>query len=354
MKILDRYIANHVIWGTLLALLILVALFSFISFVDDLGAVGKGEYTFLGAFEYMLLTLPRRAFFLFPLAALVGTLVGLGVLASNLELSVMRASGMSSMRIAMAVMKAGLLLAILSMLIGELLAPFAERLAQQRRSVAISDQLSLNSNYGFWVRDGRTFINIRTVLPDNRMGNVYIYEFDAENRLRVATHAVQAEFRDGEWYLHDIKQSEIMEDRVIPRSVNQAVWKSLFQPDLVNVVAVKPESLSVFGLARYLTYLRDNELNTARYELAFWNKIAYPMATLVMIFLALPLVLGRLRSVGVGQRIVVGALVGVAFHVINQVSGDLGLVYGLSPFISAFLPTAVFLGIGVVMMRRLA
>ncbi len=354
MKILDRYIANHVIWGTLLALFVLVGLFSFIAFVDDLDAVGRGDYTIPRAIEYILLTLPRRAFFLFPLAALVGTLVGLGILASNLELSVMRASGLSSIRIAMAVMKAGLLLAILAMLVGELLAPFAERLAQQRRSVAISNQLSLNSNYGFWVRDGRSFINIRKVLPGNNMGDVYIYEFDAENRLRVATFAKSAEFSSGEWFLHGTQQSEILEDRVVRRSVNKAVWKSLFQPDLVNVVAVKPESLSAFGLARYLTYLRENELSTARYELAFWNKVAYPMATLVMIFLALPLVLGRLRSVGVGQRIVVGALVGIAFHVINQVSGDLGLVYGLSPLASAFLPTVVFLGIGLLMMRRLA
>lgn len=354
MRIIDRYIANHVIWGTLLALFVLAAVFSFIAFVDDLDAVGRGDYSLSKAVEYMLLTLPRRMFFLFPLAALVGTLIGLGVLASNLELSVLRASGMSSMRIAVATMKAGLLLAVLAMLVGELLAPFAERVAQQRRSVAISDQIALNTNYGFWVRDGSSFINIRTVLPGNRMGNVYIYEFDAENRLRVATHAKQADFRDGEWYLHGIEQSEILKDRVIRRSVNEAVWRSLFQPDLVNVVAVKPESLSIFGLARYVTYLRDNDLSTARYELAFWNKIAYPMATLVMIFLALPLVLGRLRSVGVGQRIVVGALVGIAFHVINQVSGDLGLVYGLTPLISAFLPTLVFLGIGVVMMRRLA
>ena len=354
MKILDRYIANHVIWGSLLALFVLVGLFSFIAFVDELDGVGRGDYTIPRAVEYILLTLPRRAFFLFPLAALVGTLVGLGILASNLELSVMRASGLSSMRIAMAVMKAGLLLAVIALLVGELLAPFAERLAQQRRSVAISDQLALNTNYGFWVRDGKSFINIRRVLPGNRMGEVYIYEFDADNRLRVATYAKSADFSAGEWFLHGIEQSEILPDRVVRRTVNKAVWKSLFQPDLVNVVAVKPESLSAFGLARYLTYLRENELSTARYELAFWNKVAYPMATLVMIFLALPLVLGRLRSVGVGQRIVVGALVGIAFHVINQVSGDLGLVYGLSPLISAFLPTLVFLGLGVLMMRRLA
>jgi lipopolysaccharide export system permease protein len=343
-----------VIWGSLVALSVVVSLFALIAFVDDLDSVGKGEYTLAMAFQHMALTLPGQAFFLFPLAAVVGTLVGLGVLASSSELTVIRVSGLSSARISLAVMKAGLLLAVLSMLIGEFVAPYAERLAQQRRSVAMTDQLSLNANYGFWVRDGKSFINIRRVLPDNRMGNVTIYEFDLDNRLRVATYAEQAIFTDGEWILEGIRQSEILEDRVVKRVIRRAIWESLFQPDLFNVVAVKPETLSAMGLYRYLDYLEKNQLSTARLELAFWKKLIYPLATLVMIFVALPMLLGRLRSVGVGQRILVGSLIGIAFHVVNQVSGDLGLVYAFSPLWSALLPTLLFLGIGIVTLRRLA
>lgn len=353
MKTLDRYIAIHVIWGTLLTLCVVLALFSFIAFVDDLGDVGRGDYTVLGSIEYMLLTLPRRAFFLFPMAALVGTLIGLGSLSSTSELTVMRASGMSAARISVAVMKAGLLLAIVAMLVGELLAPYAERLAQQRRSLAINRQLALNTDYGFWVRDGGSFVNIRRILPGDRARQVYIYEFDAEGRLRTATYAERAEYDRERWILEDLRQSEIRENRVLSRSMQKAAWNSLFKPDLVEVVAVKPESLSAIGLYRYLDYLKKNDLETARFELAFWTKIVYPLATLVMIFFALPMVLGFLRSVGTGQRILVGALVGMAFHVINQVSGDIGLVYGLSPLLSAVLPTVVFLAAGVAMMRRL-
>lgn len=353
MKTLERYIAVHVIWGTLLTLCVVLALFSFIAFVDDLGDVGRGDYTLLGAIEYVLLTLPRRAFFLFPMAALVGTLIGLGALSSTSELTVMRASGMSAARISIAVMKAGLLLAIIAMLVGELLAPYAERLAQQRRSLAISQQLSLNTNYGFWVRDGKSFVNIRRVLPGNKAKEIYIYEFDAENRLRTATFAKRAEYDEGRWILEELRQSEIRENRVISRQIKKAAWESLFKPELVEVVAVKPESLSAIGLYRYLDYLKKNDLDTARFELAFWTKIVYPLATLVMIFFALPMILGFLRSVGTGQRILVGAMVGMAFHVVNQVSGDFGLVYGLSPLLSAVLPTLVFLAVGAAMMRRL-
>lgn len=353
MTTLDRYLAVHVIWGALLTLCVLLALFTFVALIDELGDVGKGEYTVLRAFEYMLLTLPQRAFLLFPFAALVGTLVGLGALSVSSELTVMRASGLSAARISAAVLAAGLMLAIISMLIGEFIAPFSERLAHERRSVAISSQIEVNTNYGFWVRDGSSFVNIRRTLPGNRAEGVYIYEFDADQRLRVATFARKARYEGGRWMLEDIRQSEIFEHRVVSREIDQAIWEAMFKPGLVDVVAVKPESLSAIGLYRYMGYLRDNELSTARFERALWTKIIYPVATVVMIFFALPMVLGVLRSAGVGQRVLVGSLVGMAFHVINQISGDVGLVYGLSPFLSAVLPTLVFLAIGAAMMRKL-
>lgn len=353
MKTLDRYLAVHVIWGTLLTLCVLLALFTFIALVEELGDVGKGDYTVVRAFEYMMLTLPQRAFLLFPFAALVGTLIGLGTLSSSSELTVMRASGMSAARISGAVLSAGLVLAILSMLIGEFLAPFTERLANERRSVAISSRIDLNTNYGFWVRDGSSFVNIRRALPGNRAKNIYIYEFDADKQLRVATFARKAHYEEGRWMLEGVRQSSILEYRVRSQKMEKAVWKSSFKPDLVDVVSVKPESLSVTGLYRYMDYLRANGLNTARFELAFWTKIVYPVATVVMIFFALPIVLGILGSAGVGQRILFGSMVGMVFHVVNQISGDIGLVYGFSPIISAVTPTLVFFAIGVAMMRRI-
>lgn len=353
MTTLDRYLASHVIRGALLTLCVLLALFTFLALVDEFGDVGKGSYSVVGAFEYMLLTMPQRAFLLFPFAALVGTLVGLGTLASSSELTVMRASGLSAGRISVAVLSAGMVLAIIAMLIGELIAPYFERLAHERRSLAISNRIDVNTSYGFWVRDGSSFVNIRRTLPGNRAEHVYIYEFDGDNQLRIATFADHARYDKGRWILQQIRQSEILEQRVSSRKIDEAVWEANFKPDLVDVVAVKPESLSATGLYRYMDYLRENGLSTARFELAFWTKIIYPLATVVMIFFALPMVLGILGSAGVGHRVLVGSIIGMAFHVINQISGDIGLVYGFNPFFSALLPTLVFLAAAIAMMKRI-
>lgn len=354
MRTLDRYIARHVVGAALLTLLALLAVFSIVDFVDDLSDIGKGNYTLGRAVEYMALTMPRRAFALFPLAAVIGSLIGLGTLATNRELVVMRASGVSTAHLAVAALKAALVLAAAALVVGEVLAPRAERLAEQRRAVALAGRMALETRSGFWIRDANTFINVRDVLPDRRMKNLFIYEFDDRHRLRVVTHAEHAAYRDGQWLLESVVQSVIDRAGVERRELETAAWSSAFEPELADLVTVHPEGLSLVGLYRYIDYLRSNDLRTARFELAFWSKLAYPAATAVMIFLALPLVLGRLGTGGVGPRIVVGTLIAVGFHVVQQASGHVGLVYGLDPAFCALAPTLAFFGVGVWLVRRSA
>ena len=352
MKLLDRYIGLQVLLGSVLALGVLLSVFSFIDFIDDLDSVGQGNYTVVGAMTHSLLTMPGRAFALFPPAALIGALLGLGALSTSREIIVMRAAGVSVSRIVFAVMKAGALLVAGALLIGEVISPHTEQLAQARRSVAVSEQLTLMTQYGSWIRDGRSFINIRRILPNEQLEDVYIYNFDDSYRLRTSTHAARATHNDERWVLEGIVQSSVSDTGIETRELERGVWESMLLPDLVHVTSVEPESLSAVGIWTYLDYLRANGLATARFELALWNKLVYPLATAVMIFLAAAMVLGRNSPTAVGQRVVTGALIGVGFHILHNTSIRVGLVYELSPLISAFLPTLLFLMLGVWLIRR--
>ncbi|VFM96287.1 MAG: lipopolysaccharide export system permease protein [Candidatus Kentron sp. G] len=352
MTRLDRYIGTYVAAGSLLVLAVLVALFSVIDFIDDLDNVGQGRYTLLRAAEHMLLTMPRLAFSVFPIAALIGTLMALGNLAGSAELTVVRASGVSLTRLSLSVMKIGSVLVIFTLVLGEFVVPATERLAEERRSIALEDQISVKTNYGFWIRDKRSFINVREFLPNNRMGDIYVYEFDDARQLRFSSYAKSGYYEDGKWILEDVRQSELTSNGVIRRNLLEAVWDSSFVPDVVDAVKVRPEGLSILDLYRHIRYLRDNELNAAIYEFAIWGKLIYPIATGVMIFFAIPMVLGWLRSVGVGKRIVVGALFGVGFHIVQQTIIHLGLIFEMSPFLSVSVPVMMFLGFGLWMMGQ--
>jgi len=354
MRILDRYIGLAVIGGTLLVLVVLLALFSFVTFIGEQEYIGQSDYDLVQALQFVLMMTPRMAYQLLPLAALLGSLSGLGLLASNNELLVMRAAGISLQRIVVAVMKAAALLMLLAIILSEFIVSQSEQAARDMRASALSAQVAHRTSDGFWTRNENSYINVRTVLSDGRLAGVHIYEFDAGQRLRRITRARQARYENERWQLRDIVRTEFQDDRVISRRISKVSWNTLLDPQLLEVVAVKPQSLSATGLYRYINYLQGNGLDAGRYEMELWVKIVLPLATGVMVFLAIPFVFGSLRSVGIGQRIMTGALIGIAFYILNQVFNYVGLAYQLNPLISAMLPTLLFFGLAVWLMRRVA
>ncbi|TVO75553.1 LPS export ABC transporter permease LptG [Sedimenticola selenatireducens] len=353
MRVLDRYIGVSVIVSILITLLILVVLVGFVTLMDELGAAGTGDYTTSDVFYYVLLILPRRAYEVFPMAVLLGSLVGLGSLASNSELIAMRAAGVSLARIIGSVLKAGMLAMLVVVVIGEAIAPNTEQYAERMRASKMSQQITLKSKYGFWARDGGSFVNIRQILPGSQLKDIYIYEFSEERELLVSTYAEFAQYADEHWLLRGIQQTRFLKNGVESRQLDEATWESLLNPNILNVVVVRPTMLPVWGLYQYIDFMHENGQEATIYEVAFWGKVIMPLVTLVMVFLAVPFVFGVLRSVGIGQRIFAGSLLGLAFFLLNKVLGHMAVVYSLNPLFAAAVPGLLFLGLGFWFVRRI-
>ena len=338
MKILDRYIGWTIISATLTVLAVLVAIFSFFQFIEQLEDVGRGTYSVFKVVVFVLSSLPALTYELFPMASLIGALIGFGTLMRNGELTVIRVAGVPKARLLLSVVKAGSVLLALAVLLGELVAPPAERYARDFRNLAISDRVAFRSDSGFWSRDGDSFINIREILPGNQVRGLYIYEFDDLNRLRTSTYAESAHYDGTQWVLKDIAQTELDDEGIRERHLPEAAWDSMLKPDLLSMITIDPESLGILSLVRYIGFLQRNSQDTQRYQHALWTKLTYPLATVVMVVLAVPMVLRGGRSVTIGQRVLVGALVGLGFHLLNQAAGHLGVVYEMHPILSAAGP----------------
>lgn len=351
MKIFDRYIIISVIYGVLIALMIIISLFGFFSF---LGEISKLNHNFgiLQAFKYTMLTLPRRAYELFPTAVLIGSLFSLGNLASHSELISIRAAGVSIGRITYSVLKAGLLLMLVAVLIGEVVAPNLEQKAQSLRSQAERGYITLKGRYGFWARDGEMFINIRRVITKNRIEDVLIYEFGLRRRLSKVVQVEAAEYRDNQWHFTKVKESRLENKSVKISNYDKLVWKKLIDPELLKVLAVKPESLSMLSLTKYVSHLNKHNLESAKYEVAVWIKIFKPMSTLVMLLIAIPFIFKTIRSTNSGQRLLFGILIGLVFFIFNESINNLGVLYGVPAIISAGLPSILFALIGLYAIRR--
>ncbi|MGR8919420.1 MAG: LPS export ABC transporter permease LptG [Gammaproteobacteria bacterium] len=355
MRIVDRYIGRNVIAATSTVLLVLLAIFAFFAFIDELEEIGRGSYTLGGAAVVVLLGLPGLAYELFPVAALIGALLGLGGMMERNEIAVVRAAGVSKLRVVWSVMKTGLVFVTAAVLVGELVFPTAEQKAREIRTLAISDRTASTTEHGFWARDGASYINIREILPGEEFRDIDILEFDDEQRLTTATRAAVARYRDGAWELNGIAQTHFGADGPVARQVERASWDSVLDPDLIGMIAINPETLSLAALSRYVRFARENGQNAQRWEHALWVKLGYPLATAVMVFLAIPLVLrGGGRSSTTGRRIMIGALIGLGFHVLNQTSGHLGVVFGVPAAASALGPTLALLVLGLALSYRTA
>lgn len=350
MRLIDRYLGRTVILGSVLALTILAAIASLLEFINEVEDVDSG-YSLLQAVFYVLLTLPQRIYDLFPTAVLVGSLMSLGGLAANSELVVIRAAGVSIPRIIWSVLKAGLAITVIAVLLGEWAAPEAGQRARNLQNASQSERTSLRTGDGLWAKDGQRFINVRSVYPGLRLSDLRIYRFDGQRLVR-ATHARSAVYEEDHWILRDVRHSAISPNGVEARRKAQERWERLLPPALFNVLTADPERMPAWVLYRYIGYLEENELDADTYKLAFWTHFTTPLSALVMLLLAVPFAFGSWRASGAGQRLFIGIVIGLVFYLFNQMFNHLSLVYGLTPWMGAFLPIMMFLVIGLVALRR--
>lgn len=353
MKLFDRYLGRAVIASSTLALGILVSVNGFVDLIDEVRDVGEHGYTLWLALYYTVLSMPQRAYEFFPTAVLLGGLLGLGGLAASNELVALRAAGVSIPRLIGSVLTTGLLLTVIAVLLGEVLAPVSQQRAQDLKKWAQRESISLGDTDELWAKDGNRFINIKQVFPGLRLHDIRVYEVDDAQRLVEAIYAESAVFRGGRWHMNDVSRSAISHARIITERRLRELWPRLLSPELFEVVEQKPEHMPAWRLARYIDYLRANHLAAESYELAFWTRFTTPLSSLVMLLLATPFVFGSLRTGGAGQRLFIGILIGIAFHLINRALNHLALVYGLDPFLGATLPLLAFLIIGLVAVVRI-
>jgi lipopolysaccharide export system permease protein len=354
MRILDAYIGRIIASTTFLTLAVFVSVSGIIKFVEQMRAVGRGNYDLTHAALYVLYAVPRDIEVFFPMSALIGGLIGIGMLASNSELVVMQASGLSRLDIIKSVMKTAILLIFVSMAVGEWMAPKGEATAREIRAQAISGGSLISSKNGVWAKDGDYFVNIGEVLEQGQLKKVQIYRFNEQLKLDSWLRADSAQYQEDSWLLSNVVNTQLSKQQITTTNAAEQIWKSSLTPEKLGVVTVTPESLSLRGLIDYLDYLEANEQDPSRYQLAFWRKIMQPITVAVMLLVALSYIFGPLRSVSMGARIMMGVVTGILFFVCNEVLGSLSLVYQFPPLIGAISPSILFVSVAWYFIRKKA
>jgi lipopolysaccharide export system permease protein len=344
MRIYRRYLAREVSGAIILVLTGFLALFGFFDTITEVKNVGVGNYQLHHAVAFVMLKMPGRIYELMPIAVLIGTLYALSTMARHSEITVFRVSGMSTGTLLASLFQVAVFCAVITFLIGEVVAPPAERAAQQLRLSQKGQTVGQDLRSGLWVKDERSFINVKVVLPDTRLRGIRIYDFDDSAKLQSVTDAQEGSYiPPASWRLSGVVRTDLQGDRADVIRLPDQEWHSALNPDILAVLMVAPERMSLLHLSAYAKHLAENSQKTQRYDIALWKKVIYPLAALVMVALALPFGYTHNRVSGVSLKIFSGVMIGVFFYMLNGLFSNLGAINSWSPVVSAIAPSALFM-----------
>lgn len=338
MSILFRCVSREILGATFLALLALLGLFSFFDFVSELGDAHTPAYTPMLALAFVALNTPVRLYELVPVALLIGSLFAWNRLALASEFSVMRTAGLSMWRLLVWMVVLGASIGALTLLLGEYVTPYAEQAAKQLKARATTGVVAREFRTGLWAKDGNTFINVREMRPDASLHGLRLYVFDEAFHLRAVRQAEEAVWEDGRWMLRQVSETVIGEKRTVTARIPDQAWASAVTPDLLAVLMVSPERMSISTLKAYVNHLQENRQDAGRYEIALWNKIIYPAAGPIMLLLALAFAYRPPRTGGAGGRLLLGVLLGLGFHLVNRLVAQVAQLLDWSAPVAAIVP----------------
>ena len=354
----DTYIARAVVGSVLLAWGVLLGLDVVMAFAGEFGEIGKGSYTINHAIAATGLSIPWRAYNLFPTAAVIGALLGLGQLAATSELTALRALGLSRRRLGASVALPLALLTLLMVANGEALAPWGEERSQALRSTRHQD-LVVAQYSGLWAREGGMFLNARTGEQKARNGDqwlelqgVRLFQFDAEGRLQSIANARVAEHRKGKWLLRDVERTVFGAKSVQRTRIPEERWESGLDETALAASVTKPRNMGSGELRRSIDYRRRNGLQSSDFEEIYWGRWFYPVNVLALCLAAIPFAFGSLRSGGYGKRLFMGMVFALGFWILQKTFTQLAGIFHFDFRIAYAMPPAIMLGVSWWLFKR--
>jgi len=366
MKVLHRYVSSEIVMAVSFALAAFLALFAFFDLIGELPDVGRGGYRLQHAFLYVAMGLPGYVYDLMPIAALIGTIYTLAQLGARSEFTIMRASGLSTAMAGWMLAKVGIVFVIITFLFGEVIAPATSEMGERLKLQAQGASISQEFRTGLWTKDvirengltgapiGSRFLNVREVSPEGQLQGVKLYEFDRDFHLTAVVTAEHADYQGrNTWRLVAVSETHFPQNAtdigtvVSTKTAETRDLISEITPNILSVLFADPDRMSAYGLAMYTQHLAENNQNTERYEIAFWKKLFYPLAVLVMMALALPFAYLHFRAGGVSLKIFIGIMIGISFQLINSLFSHLGLLNTWPPLTTAVLPSVIFLVVAI-------
>lgn len=370
-KVLLKYISKEVYKSVTFVMMAFVGLFAFFDLIAEVDRLSQPNTSWAYYFAAVFLGLPSKVYEIAPIAALIGSIYALVQLAATSEFTAMRAAGMSTSGVVKLMSRIAFGVVLITVLFGEVVAPVAEKAAVPLRAAALGDEVERDFRSGYWLRDAYQdeslglqvrFVNFENFTKEGELLGVQFYEVSPDLKITRWVRAKKADYKRGAgyWVLSEVKVQNYFNQQAASgaelgaaqasassvRSIEVMDWKSTLTPQLLTGLFVRPDRMSAMQLYNYSEFLSSNGQATDNIDLAFAKKVIYPLAIFVMTLISLSFAYLHFRAGGVSVRVFVGVMIGVGFHLVNNLFSHLSLVAKLPPFVSASIPTLIGLVVG--------
>ncbi|MEX1034016.1 MAG: LPS export ABC transporter permease LptG [Cellvibrionaceae bacterium] len=350
MRRLNRYLGKTVLAATFGAMMVLVSLIVISDLVSQLGNL-KGDYDFVTALSYVMLRVPGIMYEYLSYATFLGCVIGLGIHANANELVILRAAGVSLLRIGWAIMRPVLLVVVGGLLWGEYVMPLSAELAENTRSAALAEPEEGESS-GLWHREGNEFAYFESVQSNGRLFGITRYRFDDRGRLLASVHAEEGIYQNGYWQLENGVESRFEGRQVDQTKFIHQAWHTDLSPEQLKLLVLDPASLSIQNLYRYAQNRDRQGLDSRHYWLSFWQKVMQPLVILGLVLVGISFIFGSLRESTMGARLTLAVLVGIIFEIAQNLLGTSSLALGFSPLLAVLMPTLASVAFGAWLLKK--
>jgi LPS export ABC transporter permease LptF/LPS export ABC transporter permease LptG len=351
--LIDLYILRRFLYYFFLILGAFILLFETFTFFELLDDIARHRIPFLVVVNYFRYLIPYLVYQLSPLAALVATLVTLGVLSKNNEITAFKASGISLYRLALPLLASGLVLAASLLILDDTYLPYANQRQDALRNQIKGKPAQTYTRPQRWIFGENSKVYNYDIFDSTQklFGGLSVIELDPLTfQMKRRVFATRAQWLDNEkaWAL----ESGWIRDFNVAGSVeNYAPFKVTSLPELVeppsyfNREVIQAFQMSWRDLRHYIQGLQIAGFDVSSLTVQWHKKIAYPLIAPVSMMLAIPfaILVGSRGAIG---GIALGVGIGITYWAIAALLEAMGGIGQLPPMLAAWSPDLIFFFLG--------
>lgn len=352
MKKLEKYLIKSILQSIFLIFMCMVVLQIFILFFNELGAIGKGQYNTSKAFVYILLYLPHDMALYFPIISILGSLVGLSLLAEKSELVIYRVSGLSILNILRMVAVVGFFLNLCMLVLSDYAIPKLMFKANNIKLEALNNGHIYRQSQSIWFHSPQNFWFVELVEKPTSLHHVTRFKNNDIGTLESIEYYNQIDWKDGAWIADSIDRTSFTLKKVMNQS--EQVYQNInlpWRPKFFENLEQNLDEMNLISLWQRIHQLK-NQQNMAREENVFWQRIMKPFNSLVMMLIAIPFIFGPLRTSTIGAKLITGIGLGFSCDILGRILGHASGILQFPSIIGAIMPFIIFTFLGLFLLKK--